>query len=53
MLPSLVGAGRAHELMMTALRFDAEEVLSVAMLADAVPPDERAVDMSRATGSPH
>ncbi|GAA0248469.1 enoyl-CoA hydratase-related protein [Actinomadura nitritigenes] len=40
MLPRLVGAGRAHELMMTARRFDAEEALRIGMLADAVAPDE-------------
>ena len=40
MLPRLVGAGRAHELMMTARRFGAEEALRIGMLADAVPADE-------------
>ena len=40
MLPRLVGAGRAHELMMTARRFDAEEALRIGMLADAVPAGE-------------
>ncbi|ROO87877.1 enoyl-CoA hydratase [Actinocorallia herbida] len=39
MLPRLVGAGRAHELMMTARRFDAEAV-RIGLLADAVPDDE-------------
>jgi enoyl-CoA hydratase/carnithine racemase len=37
LLPHLVGAGRAHELMMTARRFDAEEALRIGMLADVVP----------------
>lgn len=40
MLPQLVGAGRAHELMMTARRFDAAEALRIGMLADAVPAGE-------------
>jgi enoyl-CoA hydratase len=37
MLPRLVGAGRAHELMLTARRFDAQEALNIGLLADAVP----------------
>ena len=37
MLPRLVGAGRAHELMMTARRFGADEALRIGLLADAVP----------------
>jgi enoyl-CoA hydratase len=39
MLPRLVGAGRAHELMMTARRFDADEALRIGLLADAVEPE--------------
>lgn len=39
MLPRLVGAGRAHELMLTARRFDAAEALRIGLLADAVPAD--------------
>ncbi|MFI0355985.1 enoyl-CoA hydratase/isomerase family protein [Actinomadura sp. 9N407] len=39
MLPRLIGAGRAHELMMTARRFDAEEALRIGLLADAVVPE--------------
>ncbi|MCW2579389.1 MAG: putative enoyl-CoA hydratase echA12 [Blastococcus sp.] len=38
MLPRLVGAGRAHELMMTARRFGADEALRIGMLADVVEP---------------
>jgi enoyl-CoA hydratase len=48
MLPRLVGAGRAHELMMTARRFDAEEALRIGMLADAVPPGELEARVERA-----
>jgi len=48
MLPQLVGAGRAHELMMTARRFDAEEALRIGMLADAVPAGELAARVERA-----
>lgn len=40
MLPRLVGAGRAHELMMTARRFGAEEALRIGLLADVVPAEE-------------
>jgi len=48
MLPQLVGAGRAHELMMTARRFDAEEALRIGLLADAVPAADLAARVDRA-----
>jgi enoyl-CoA hydratase/carnithine racemase len=40
MLPRIVGAGRAHELMLTGRRFDAQEALRIGLLADAVPAEQ-------------
>lgn len=39
LLPRLVGAGRAHELLMTARKFDSAEALRIGLLADVVEPD--------------
>ncbi|MCK8669824.1 enoyl-CoA hydratase/isomerase family protein [Rhodococcus sp. NPDC003382] len=39
MLPRIVGAGRAHELMLTARKFGSGEALRIGLLADVVPDD--------------
>jgi enoyl-CoA hydratase/carnithine racemase len=40
LLPRLVGAARAHELMLTSRRFDAAEALRIGLVTDALPPEE-------------
>jgi len=48
LLPRLVGAGRAHELIMTSRRFDAAEAQAIGLLADVVEPEQLAARVDAA-----
>jgi enoyl-CoA hydratase/carnithine racemase len=39
LLPRIIGTGRAHELILTARRFDAAEALAIGLLTSVVPPE--------------
>ena len=47
LLPRIMGAGRAHELMLTGRRFDAAEALQGGLLARVVPADELLAEARR------
>lgn len=51
LLPRIVGAGRAHELMLTGRRFDAAEAARIGLLADVVEPEDLDARVDRAVDS--